>query len=92
MKNHQSFILDTLLMMNRWGHKEDCVSTVGYQVVRNDEDNKTTPTTFPFIKYSAGTQIMGKTKYSQKVSFYNIFRDKATGVHAQQQQKIYHNL
>jgi LPS-assembly protein len=64
----------------------------GYQVVRNAEDNKTTPTTFPFIKYSAGTQIIGRTKYNQKVSFYNIFRDKATSVHAQQQQKIYHNL
>ncbi len=64
----------------------------GYQVVRNGEDNKTTPTTFPYVKFSAGTQTIDKTKYNQKVSFYNIFRDKATDVHAQQQQKIYHNL
>ena len=64
----------------------------GYQVVRNGEDNKTTPTIFPYIKYSAGTQIIGNTKYNQKVSFYNIYRDTATSVHAQQQQKVYHNL
>ena len=64
----------------------------GYQVVRNGEDNKTLPTTFPYIKYSAGTQILGKTKYNQKISFYNIFRDTATDDHAQRQQKIYHNL
>ena len=64
----------------------------GYQVVRNAEDNKTYPTTFPYIMYSDGTYSKGKIKYSQKVSFYNIFRDNGTDVHAQQQQKIYHNL
>ena len=73
---------------------DDSLSTHigGYQVVRNGEDNKTTPTTFPHIHYSAGTHILGKTKYNQKISFYNIFRDTATSSHAQRQQKIYHNL
>ena len=64
----------------------------GYQVVRNNEDNKTTPTTFPFIKYSDGTNNYKNIKYNQKYSFYNIFRDLATDSHAQQQQKINYNL
>ena len=68
------------------------VNISGYQVVRNNEDNKNTPTTFPYIKYSGGTNLFGQTQYINKFSFYNIFRDKATDDHAQQQQKIYHNL
>ena len=68
------------------------VNISGYQVIKNNEDNKTTPVIFPYIRYSAGTQIIGKTKYNQKFSFYNIFRDLSTNDHAQQQQKIYHNL
>ena len=68
------------------------VNISGYQVVKNNEDNKKTPTTFPYIKYTAGTYKLGKTNYSQKISFYNIFRDKSTADHAQRQQKLYHNL
>ena len=68
------------------------VSFSGYQVVKNNEDNKTTPTTFPYLEYNSGTYSKGETKYSQKVSYYNIFRDKSTKDHAQKQQKIYHNL
>jgi len=64
----------------------------GYQVVRNDEDNKTTPTTFPYIRYNDGTNKYGKINYNQKYSFYNIFRDTATTDHAQNQQKINYNL
>ena len=32
------------------------------------------------------------TNYDQDIGFYNIFRDLSTDDHAQQQQKIYHNL
>ena len=64
----------------------------GYQVVKNNEDNKTTPTALPYVKYSGGTYKKGKINYNQKISFYNIFRDIATDDHAQQQQKLYHNI
>ena len=64
----------------------------GYQVVRNNEDNKTTPTTFPYIRYSDGNNKYGNIQYNQKYSFYNIFRDIATSDHAQNQQKINYNL
>ena len=64
----------------------------GYQVVRNNEDNKTTPTTFPYIRYSDGANQYGNIQYNQKYSFYNIFRDTATADHAQNQQKINYNL
>ena len=63
-----------------------------YQVVRNNEDNKTTPTTFPYIRYSDGANKYGNIQYNQKYSFYNIFRDTATADHAQNQQKINYNL
>ena len=68
------------------------VNVSGYQIVRNNEDNKTTPTTFPYIKYSTGTNTINETNYNQDIGFYNIFRDLSTSDHAQQQQKIYHNL
>ncbi|PPR45935.1 MAG: LPS-assembly protein LptD [Alphaproteobacteria bacterium MarineAlpha5_Bin7] len=68
------------------------IEITGYQVVRNNEDNKTTPTTFPYIKYNDGTNNYKNIKYNQKYSFYNIFRDIATDSHAQQQQKINYNL
>jgi len=68
------------------------VNVSGYQIVRNNEDNKTTPTTFPYIKYSAGTNTINETNYNQDIGFYNIFRDLSTADHAQQQQKIYYDL
>ena len=68
------------------------VNISGYQIVRNNEDNKTTPTTFPYIKYSTGKNIINDTDYDQDIGFYNIFRDLSTDDHAQQQQKIYHSL
>ena len=68
------------------------VNVSGYQIVRNNEDNKTTPTALPYIKYSTGTNRINETNYNQDIGFYNIFRDLSTNDHAQQQQKIYHNL
>ena len=64
----------------------------GYQVVKDSEDNKTSPTTLPYVSYRTGQNIIRNTKYSNHFNFYNIFRDKATDDHAQQQQKIHHGL
>ena len=64
----------------------------GYQVVKNDEDNKTTPTTLPYISYSLGSNFIGLTTYQQNITFYNIFRDNATTDHAQKQQKAHHKI
>ena len=64
----------------------------GYQVVKNEEDNKTTPTTFPYVNYSMGSKKLGDTNYKNTFSFYNIFRDKATSDHAKNQQKIHHSI
>ena len=60
----------------------------GYQVVKDNEDNKTTPTTLPYITYSLGERIYNKTSYKNNFTFYNIFRELATDDHSQKQQKI----
>ena len=64
----------------------------GYQVVKNSEDNKTVPTTFPYISYRTGNKKINNTDYVNSFTFYNIFRDIATDDHAQQQQKIHYQL
>ena len=68
------------------------INVSGYQIVRNNEDNKTAPTTLPYIKYSTGTNKINETNYNQDIGFYNIVRDISTADHAQQQQKIHYNL
>ena len=35
----------------------------GYQVVKNDEDNKKLPITLPYVTYSFGDRSIKKTKY-----------------------------
>ncbi|PPR46905.1 MAG: LPS-assembly protein LptD [Alphaproteobacteria bacterium MarineAlpha5_Bin9] len=64
----------------------------GYQVVRNNEDNKTTPTSFPYIKYTSNNKSYQNYSYKNHYNYYNIFRDKATNEHAQQQQKVSYAL
>ena len=64
----------------------------GYQVVRNDEDNKTTPTSFPYIYYNTGNRDFKGNTYKNYFTTYNIFRDKSTSEHSQQQQKIGYTL
>ena len=64
----------------------------GYQVVKKNDNNKTTPTTFPFVKYSTGFNRYKKTKYVQEYSGYNIFRELGTADHAQKQQKAQHQI
>ena len=63
-----------------------------YQVVRNKEDNKTTPTSLPYVTYSFGNRLIKGNDISNNLLFYNLFRDIATDDHAQQQQKFEHNL
>jgi len=64
------------------------VNISGYQVVKDDEDNKTTPTSFPFISYISPPNEYKNISYQNYYSFYNIFRDKSTDDHSQQQQKL----
>ena len=61
-----------------------------YQVVKNNEDNKTTPTALPYISYSSGIDYYKETKYENSYQFYNIFRDTAINELAQKQKKISH--
>ena len=37
------------------------LNVTGYQIVRNNEDNKTTPTTLPYINYSMGNKRLNNT-------------------------------
>tara|TARA_Y100001970_G_C14252677_1_gene873004 strand:- start:2935 stop:5184 length:2250 start_codon:yes stop_codon:yes gene_type:complete len=63
-----------------------------YQVIQKDDDNKTSPTALPYIRYNAGNNYYKNTRINNKISFYNIFRDSATSDLAQRQQKLYHNV
>ena len=67
-------------------------SISGYQVVRNNEDNKTTPTSLPYVTYGFGSRSFEGFKISNYLLFYNLFRDIATDDHAQQQQKFEYSL
>ena len=57
---------------------------------QNNEDNKTIPRVLPFIEYNSGNYKVGETNTNHKLNFYNIFRDKNTSIHSQNQQKISH--
>ena len=47
-----------------------------YQTNQENEDNKTIPTVFPNIKYSAGYSRKSGNISNSKFEFYNIFREK----------------
>ena len=64
----------------------------GYQIVRNEENNSTSPTSFPYVKYITGSRNYKGNRYKNHFNFYNIFRDISTANHAKQQQKIEHAL
>ncbi len=93
---NRSNTLSTTFNLNGYGLREmDDVlnfNISGYQVVRNNEDNKTTPTTLPYVSYKTGTNEYENTKYTNHLTFYNIFRETATADHAKNQQKIHHSL
>ena len=63
------------------------MSISSYQIVL-DEDNKTTPTSLPYIKYISGQKLYRGNKYKNHINLYNIFRDLSTDEHAKQQEKI----
>ena len=62
-----------------------------YQSNQENEDNKTTPTVLPNISYFGGNNFDNNRISNHTYEFYNIFRDKNTDIHAQNQQKISHN-
>ena len=63
-----------------------------YQVVQGDIDNKTSPTTLPYITYTTGSNNFNSINYNNYFQFYNIFREISTTDHAQKQKKISHYM
>ena len=63
-----------------------------YQVTQSNIDNKTTPTTLPYIYYRDGNKKIGSYEYENIFNYYNIFREKGTLDHSQKQQKITHQI
>ena len=63
-----------------------------YQATQYDENNQTTPKILPYINYSFGEVDNKYTNYQNYLEFYNIFREKNTTVHSENQQKISHNI
>ncbi len=61
-----------------------------YQTNQENEDNKTIPTVLPNIKYFSGYNNFFGNISNSKYEFYNIFREKASVVHAKNQQKLSH--
>ncbi|MBI04455.1 MAG: hypothetical protein CMI96_01400 [Pelagibacteraceae bacterium] len=68
------------------------INATTYTVNQNNEDNKTTPTVLPHIDYYSGIFPYKNYEISHLFQTYNIFRDKHTNVHAQNQQKLSHSL
>ena len=71
-------------------NKDDYMNTniSFYQINQKNEDNKTTPTILPNIKYYTGSDIYKGYEINGNYQFYNIFRDKNTNIHSQRQRKI----
>jgi len=61
-----------------------------YQTNQENEDNKTTPTVFPKLKYHTGYFNKNGNISNSTFEFYNIFREKSSLTHAKNQQKISH--
>ena len=66
------------------------INLSSYLVNQNNEDNKTTPRVLPFVEYNSGNYTIDDVKTNHKLNLYNIFRDKNTSIHSQNQQKISH--
>ena len=88
--------LSTTLNLYGYGvHKTNdrlVVNASTYQVVQGDEDNKTSPTTLPYITYKTGKNNYKSINYYNNFQFYNIFREIGTTAHAQKQKKISHYI
>ncbi len=93
---NQDISLKSSLDLNGYGlrKKDDQLNfkISSYQVIQKDDDNKTTPTALPYVKYNNGINYYKNIKINNKFSFYNIFRDSATSDLAQRQQKFNHNV
>ncbi len=63
-----------------------------YQTNQENEDNKTTPTVLPKIKYFTGYNNNPGHISNSTFEFYNIFRNKSSLVHAKRQQKLSHKF
>ncbi len=63
-----------------------------YQTNQENEDNKTTPTVLPQIKYYTGSSKRFSSDVNSTFEFYNIFREKSSSVHAKKQQKLSHKF
>ena len=59
-----------------------------YQSSQNDENNKTIPTTLPYLTYKFGKGFVKNYEYNNYLEFYNIFRDSPTSIHSKSQKKI----
>ena len=59
-----------------------------YQTNQENEDNKTTPTVLPKIKYFSGYSSKNEYITNSTYEFYNIFREKSSLVHSKKQQKL----
>ena len=64
------------------------INFTNYQSNQNNEDNKTLPTIFPYVTYYSGIEKYNEYKYSNTLETYNIFREKATDIHAKKQVKL----
>ena len=88
--------LSTNITLNGYGVRQFndrlLVNASTYQVVQGDEDNKTSPTTLPYITYNTGTNTYNSIDYNNNFQFYNIFRESGTTDHAQKQKKISHYI
>ena len=88
--------LSTIINLNGYGVREFndrlLVNASTYQVVQGDEDNKTSPTTLPYITYNTGINKYNSIDYNNNFQFYNIFRESGTTDHAQKQKKISHYI
>ncbi len=71
-------------------NKDDYLNTniSFYQINQKNEDNKTTPTILPNLKYYTGSDIYRGYQINGNYQFYNIFRDKNTEIHSQRQRKL----
>ncbi len=59
-----------------------------YQSNQNNENNKTIPTTLPYITYKFGKGYINNFENNNYIEFYNIFRDTPSGIHSKSQKKL----
>jgi len=91
-QNSLSTSLDLEMYNIKTGNDVMNFNISSYQVIKNNEDNKTSPTALPHIKYDSGYQKYNQYDYKNKITYYNIFRDISTADHSQKQHRLTHYL